>query len=218
MDEWKLKKLLKDKQLTIIDEESSLCKGWDKFERQEDRLSTVLAEDLKDGKQEEVSIEIPTPVGEDKLVEEEEETAWKSSEDYFEEMEKRNKALEDALRGEIGEDFPPVYIQAKTLLTALQERKTLLKPLSYYISELRSYLERKQKVFSSLPLGDNLLLQQSNSFMQDGLMAMLEVVKIIEEHSEDLPGLVLADQLLNQANEFFIQAKQALLSLRKRKE
>ena len=148
--------------------------------------------------------------------EEDDDSLWEDEEDYFQDLEERNALLEEALRDRIESPFPPVYNQISRLIDSIERGEETLKPVSYYIKELDNYIARKLKVFSSLPEVDNDSITRSNQLMLDGLNLLVEVCNGINRYTEDGSPyhMTLAKQLLAQANAFFSEGKDLLLSVK----
>jgi hypothetical protein len=172
-----------------------------------------------DGLKEKVDAENMEIDGEEAFVDreaEEDDANWESEEDYFQDLAERNSLLEEALRERIQSPFPPVYNQIITLVDALVEGKKTIKSPSHYIDELDVYIQKKIKVFSQLPKIDNDAITKSNQLMLDGLSLLLEVCNSLRKYL-DGPAPYHVDlirQLTKQANEFFSEGKNLLLSVK----
>lgn len=146
----------------------------------------------------------------------EDDELWESEEDYYEELEERNRLLEEALRERIENPFPPVYNQLMKLCDVITLGEKSDKPITFYLQEVESYINKKIKVFSGLPQVDNDSITRSNQFMLDGLNLLVEVCNYIRKFLDDNNpyNMTISRQLLVQANQFFSDGKTLLLSVK----
>lgn len=132
--------------------------------------------------------------------------------DEFVSDEAFRKAMEKILTEEIGNNLPPLYVQVRSLVSALAEGTTLLKPLQHYVSELKVYIRKQRKVFGSIKTDDDRDFEAIKSKMLEGIELVSDVVKSVER-SANIPGgpdLRRADEMLNGALECFFAARDIL--------
>jgi hypothetical protein len=146
----------------------------------------------------------------------EKEAKWESEEDAFEDVEEKNALLEEALRERIEIPFPPVYTQIMTLCEHMVNGKKTLKPIPFYLDELNNHIQKHIKFFSSLSKVNNENMTRSNELMINGLSLLEEACNGLRRYTDDNSPfhIQLVRQLLNQANEFFLEGKNLLLSVK----